>query len=117
MGEVEVEETKPIHKIGDIVTIKKRTGKDTDYRCCFTSVMASRIGEQLKVVGVRRGDDKVHHVLTDDGYIYELEGSCFNWASSMFEAPSDNYLPCYNPELKDIEPFIRRKKCPELDFN
>jgi hypothetical protein len=114
------------HKVGDIVTIKERVGNSSDYRFSFVDSMAAKKGQRLKIAKVTESplcDGKI----PDDGYKYELEGSSFNWASSMFEESSDMALQLSIIEAlssyptskgsESIDVFIRRKKCPKLDFS
>lgn len=113
------------YKVGDIVTVKKRVGHSSDYKFSFTDSMASMEGRQLRIIRVTEspfGGSKI----PDDGYKYEMEGNCFSWASSMFEESSYMALDLAIEALstyptskrsESIDAFIKRKKCPKLDFS
>lgn len=114
------------YKVGDIVTIKERVGNSSDYRFSFTNTMAEKEGQKFRITRVTEspiGD----RIVPDDGYKYELEGNCFSWASSMFEESSDMALQLGIIEAlssyptskgsESIDAFIKRKKCPKLDFS
>lgn len=113
------------YKVGDVVTIKERVGNSSDYKFSFVDSMAAKKGQRLRITKVTESplcDGKI----PDDGYKYELEGNIFNWASSMFEESSDMALDLAIEALsshstsksnESIDVFIRRKKCPKLDFS
>lgn len=112
-------------KVGDIVTIKKRVGNSSDYKFSFTNTMAEKEGQQFRIARVTEAPYGGSRI-PDDGYKYELEESCFNWASSMFEEYSDRALDLAIEALstystpkrnESIDAFIKRKKCPKLDFS
>lgn len=115
----------PKYKIGDIVTIKKREGHESDYNFTFVDGMAKLAGQQFKVVGVSPVDSK--RKIPDDGFKYTLNDPCeYSWASSMFEDSVDHptedsttkeSLSVLEDKSEDISPFIKRKSYPKLDFN
>ena len=113
------EEKKPKYKVGDTVTIKQLSMKDYrsgDYRFGLNSEMIDLAGESYTIKSIEpSGDDACR--IPDDGYRYKLEGIGWSWASSMFE-DQDESLSCID-KISDgsIDAFIRKKKCPELDFN
>lgn len=113
------------YKVGDIVTIKERVGNSSDYKFSFVDSMAAKKGQRLRVTKVTESS-LCDRKIPDDGYRYELEGNCFTWASSMFEESSDMALDLAIEALtpyptskgsESIDVFIRRKKCPKLDFS
>lgn len=113
---MEPEERKPKYKVGDIVTIKKREGHENDYKFGFVDEMSAMAGEKLRVTMVSYSSD-TKKIYPDDGYSYHLERTMYNWASSMFE---DDALVTCIPECQvdsSLEPFVRRKRCPKLDFH
>lgn len=107
----------PKYKIGDIVTVKKkRESSDLDYRFCFTDTMLREYGGQsFKIKSISSGEEGVKRLIPDDGYKYCLEGADFSWASSMFEDSSEA-LSLETSIDNDLDAFIAKKKCPELDF-
>lgn len=116
------ERGEPKYKVGDIVTIKsKREGKEIDYLFSFTDRMVRDYGgTSHRITNVMYYGSSDPHKFSDDGYRYRLEdGDGFNWSSSMFEEAS-KASPSWltdSPDDSDINAFIRRKKCPKLDFN
>lgn len=98
------------YKIGDKVTIKaKRDGKSIDYLFSFTDEMVRQHGGKTYTIEDITMDRRPNtHKVPDDGYMYRLEGIPFNWASSMFVGANSS---------GDIEPFIRKQRCPEMDFS
>lgn len=107
------------YKVGDRVTIKVRTLGQSSYRHGFVDEMAELSGKQFTIRSVSEGVPNSNRV-PDDGYDYYLEETRFTWASSMFEEPFEIVSSVLSYEgLKDssIKAFIKRKKCPELDFN
>lgn len=107
------------YKVGDVVTIKQLSMRDYrsgDYRFGLNSEMTDLAGESYTIKSVElAGADPGK--IPDDGYRYRLNGTDWYWASSMFEDPNES-LSCID-EISDesIDAFIRKKKCPELDFN
>lgn len=111
---------KPKYKIGDIVTIKsEREGEESDYLFSFNDDMVSSYGgTSHRIEDLEYWGNTGRKRFSDDGYLYKLEdGGGYNWASSMFEDPNGSLS--YIDEISDgsIDAFIRKKKCPELDFN
>lgn len=108
---------KSIFEVGDTVTIKERVHSEGAYRCGFTDTMAEMAGEQFVIERVREGSGS-RYKLPDDGFVYDLRGNHFNWSSSMFEVPGECSTLCSTEGLdnESIKPFVRKKKCPELDF-
>ena len=115
------------YKVGDKVTIKKtRKGSSIDYRFSFTDLMLSEYGGKTYTIkSVWKADDSVANPASDDGYGYSLKEINFIWASSMFEDEDDKQTliidalssPHSSESDNDIKAFIKRKKCPELDFH
>lgn len=110
------EKPKPKFKVGDIVTIRSRVGYAGDYQFYFTGRMAEKAGKQFKVTKVSFEGINSSKIFPSDGYMYKLEegGDDFNWSSSMFEDPSGS---TGSSNTESISAFIRKKKCPELDFS
>lgn len=108
---------KPKYKIGDIVTVKKkREGNGADYRFSFTDTMLEEYGGQsFKIKSVVSAEKGTEEKIPDDGCLYHLEGAGFSWASSMFEDSSEA-LSLETSIDNDLDAFIAKKKCPELDF-
>ncbi len=104
----------PKYKVGDIVTIKKRTLGQSDYRHGFVSEMAELCGKQFKIRRVEEGTLDANRI-ADDSYNYYLEGLTFIWASSMFEDSSEA-LSLETSDDNSLDAFIAKKKCPKLDF-
>ena len=110
------------HKIGDVVTIKKRVGNVNDYKFGFVKEMAEVSGQKFTITG-RVESLASSCKIPDDGFEYFLDGIGYSWASSMFEDTSECLDSCVDlsvPECsKDdgIDAFIRRKECPTLDFS
>ena len=112
------------YKVGNIVTVKKtRKENPSAYRFTFPDHMVEEYGgESFRIVAiemvdsVRAGKKKI----PDDGYKYTLEGNPWSWASSMFEDQSE-LIPFKHSQVctedSNIAAFIKRKKCPELDFS
>lgn len=73
------------YKVGDLVQILPRTGQSSDYRFSYSGDMLSCTGKVMKILRI----EDVHHgparPKLDDGKLYVLEGSHYNWASSMFQ--------------------------------
>lgn len=105
------------YKVGDIVTVKKnREGRSSDYLFSFTDEMVKKHGgKSYRIKEVTHWEDTPSgRVMLSDGYLYKLEGADFNWSSSMFEDPNDSTS---SSNTDSISAFIRKKKCPELDFS
>lgn len=106
------------YQIGDVVTIKdlsKVDDKLDTYRFGLNSEMIAASGTSHKIMSIQCTGNSPGKI-PDDGYKYKLEGplSCWSWASSMFEDP-DSSTGSSNTD--SISAFIRKKKCPELDFS
>lgn len=101
---------KPKYKVGDKVRIVKRTRRAADYRFDFIDEMAKLEGRFYKISHVGR-----YHLdrapAPDDGYRYSLEGSKFNWASSMLELASTS------KEESKVLDFTPKKKHYQLNFS
>lgn len=113
-------EKKPKHKVGDIVIIKERTENQHMYRFGFMDEMAELHGKRLEITRVSSYSyGEATGKLPDDEFEYHLRGSSFSWSSSMFEDSSESSLSCISEYSSDsnIDAFIRKKVCPELDFN
>lgn len=110
-----IEEMKPKYKVGDVVTIKQLS-ISSSYRFGLNSEMTALAGRSYTIKSVELATSYPGKI-PDDGYKYRLDGESWSWASSMFEEPNES-LSCID-EISDgsIDAFIRRKKCPELDFN
>lgn len=115
------------YKVGDIVTIKQLSSEDDisgKYRFGLNSEMVESSGESFKIKNIDIATASPGK-LPDDGYRYRLEGSSWSWASSMFEDKDDEQTliidalssPHSSESDNDISAFIKRKKCPKLDFN
>jgi len=109
----------PKYRAGDIVTIKQLSKNDCcsgNYRFGLNSEMVALGGKSYTIRSVELSTADAGKI-PDDGYRYKLAGEMWSWASSMFEDP-DESLSCID-EISDgsIDAFIRKKKCPELDFN
>lgn len=73
-----------LFKIGDYVKVLPREGIQDDYRCGFIDEMAELKGRIFQVTNVRKSEDSEQHFnIPDDGYIYALDSSCWNWSSGM----------------------------------
>lgn len=105
---------KPKYKVGDIVTIKKRTLSQSDYRHGFVTKMAELCGKQFTIRRVEESTPDANRI-ADDGYNYYLEGVSFIWVSSMFEDASEA-LSLETSIDNSLDAFIAKKKCPKLDF-
>ena len=97
------------YKVGDKVTIKKRTFKQNYYRNGFIDEMAELCGKQFIIEKVCQGIPNSNKI-DDDGYDYYLDIKDatihYAWASSMFEDNSSN-----------IREFTRNKKRVKFNFN
>lgn len=107
------------YRVGDTITIKQLSMRDYcsgDYRFGLNSEMIALAGKSYTIKSVEPTTADPGKI-PDDGYRYRLEGEEWSWASSMFEDPHES-LSCID-EISDesIDAFIRKKKCPELDFN
>ena len=103
------------YKIGDTVTIKKRVAPGGNYKFFFTDEMAEMAGKKFVIVGAI-STDKTACIIPDDGFEYTLYGEArrFSWASSMFEESNGSINADFDV---NIDAFIRKRKCPELDFS
>lgn len=90
-----------LFKVGDYVKVLPREGIQGDYRCGFIDEMAELKGRIFLVTNVRKSEDSEQHFnIPDDGYIYALAGSCWNWSSGMLGI----YIsPVEKTESKEVE--------------
>lgn len=79
------EEKKPLFKVGQIVRIKVREGRDDDYKYSFTDGMIQFSGRLCTIAHVHPNCDNRKRKYPDDDAGYELEENGFHWASSMLE--------------------------------
>lgn len=82
------EEKKPLFKVGQIVRIKVREGKDDDYEYSFTDDMTKYSGRLCTIAEVDPNWSDRAHKYPDDRARYDLKEhgpNGFNWASSMLE--------------------------------
>lgn len=108
----------PKYKVGDVVTIKRLTLEDDKagmYRFGVNSDMIAASGKSFKIRDIQTTSSRPG-ILLDDGYRYKLEGDFggWSWASSMFEDPHGSTS---SSNTDSISAFIRKRKCPELDFS
>lgn len=99
------------YQVGDIITIKQLSPEDDSigrYRFGLNADMIALSGKSFKIESICPGHSSPGTV-PDDGYRYDLEGSRWSWASSMFEDTTKG-------ESTNIDAFISKKKCPVLDF-
>lgn len=112
----------PKYKVGDIVTVKKtRKENRSAYRFTFPDHMVEEYGgKSFRIVAIEMDNSARAGKIPDDGYKYTLEGNPWNWASSMFEDQSE-LMPFSHSQVctedSNIAAFVKRKKCPELDFS
>lgn len=81
-------EQKPLFKVGQIVRIKIREGRDSDYKYSFTDDMTRFSGRLCTIAKVHPNFNSDELKYPDDEARYELEEhgpNEFNWASSMLE--------------------------------
>lgn len=97
------------YKVGDIVTIKKRTFDTNCYRNGFIDEMAKLAGQKFRIEKIRNSTSSPREI-DDDGYDYYLDlkdiEMYYTWASSMFEDRSSN-----------TGEFTRNKKRIKFNFN
>lgn len=105
------------YKVGDTVTIKD-LGEEDGYHFGTNSEMRALRGKSFKIQRIEWAGLGLG-AIPDDGYKYTLEGNRWNWASSMFEDSSTSLPSCISrsPNDTNIEAFVKRKKCPKLDFH
>lgn len=109
------------YTIGDIVTIKKLTRDDGEYRFGLNSEMMEASGRAFTIKSIELTTASPGKI-PDDGYRYKLEGSPWSWASSMFEDPPEKTSKALITQCvsaaKDssIDAFIKKNECPILDF-
>lgn len=108
----------PKYQIGDVVTIKRLTSEDDKaglYRFGLNSDMIKQSGKSFRIRDIQTTISSPGEI-PDDGYRYKLEGDPGNWSwsSAMFEDPDDSTS---SSNTENISAFIRKKKCPELDFS
>lgn len=84
----------PLFKVGEKVRIKKRTGKEDDYKYSFTNTMSRLAGEIFTIKEVEADYDVEVKVIPDDDALYTLleDNNKMGWASSMLEKVSDSNL-------------------------
>lgn len=113
---MDIAERKPKYIVGDIVTIKKL--EEGGYRFGTNSEMREAHGKSFRIKGFEVAVASPG-IIPDDGYKYILEGIPWSWASSMFEDSQSKVPTCVTdcPSDKSIDAFIKRNKCPELDFH
>ena len=95
----------PLFKQGYKVRVKKREGKETDYKFHFTPEMAELAGRVFEVKLVRGDYNSTKYKVEDDNALYELKDDAhgWNWSSGMLER-----VPSF--EVGDKVEILEREK-------
>lgn len=75
----------PLFKVGQKVRIKKREGKDDDYKYSFVDDMANMAGQIVTVTEVMPAFSHESRKYADDCAKYYIDIGSWSWASSMLE--------------------------------
>ena len=107
----------PKYKVGDKVTIKNLRGASSGYRFGLNDKMRDMSGKTYTIRLVTESHSSADDI-PDDGYHYKLEEpGGWSWASSMFDDSTTCVPICASSKDSSIDAFIKKKKCPTLDFN
>jgi hypothetical protein len=93
-------------QVGDVVTIARREGDESDYPYEFVDEMTDYVGQSFTIIEIRKNfcleDEMNCHYYNGDNNCYVLDKVSYNWHSSMF-VPTKNIQSIKKIELTDID--------------